>query len=77
MGLCLLRQAWRGQNHPEPRGMPIHGTVICIARGRPRLVVALTAGGVRISAGCCGQGVLEGRRALNTGRSLIIRDSVS
>ena len=58
-------------------GMPINGTVICIERGRPRLVAALNAGGVRTSASCCGHGAMEGRIALDDGRSLIIRGSVS
>ena len=58
-------------------GMPINGTVICIDRGRPRLVAALNAGGVRTSASCCGHGAMEGRIALDDGRSLIIRGSVS
>ena len=57
-------------------GMPINGTVICIDRGKPRLVAALNAGGVRTSASCCGHGAMKGRIALDDGRSLIIRGSV-
>ena len=58
-------------------GMPINGTVLCIAGGSPRLVAELNVGGVRTSARCSGYGAMEGRSALDDGRRLIIRGSVS
>ena len=56
MGLCLGDRPGGDTSIRIPGGRLLNGTVICIDRGRPRLVSTLNTGDVRTAARCCGRG---------------------